>query len=579
MNSAIAWWTARVAVLALVVVGLALPGISWTEASSRPEMQAGVTIQSDDITVTVDHDGSAEVGERVKVHVTGQNEIGLVQYFPRATEGADGVRREPRDVSARIISASADATWRVDDARAAYLGADAPAAHVELTSEQGGRTTALRTGDEATQLDPGVYVYQLRYTIDGVLQPGDHGARLDWDALPAGWPQQVVNATVTVTLPGKASGLHCTAGGKACATSDGEGAATLDASATNLAPFASIAFHADVDTQVPGTGAGTPWASRWDPVLGTGLVPLLLIVVLALAALAGGIVLTWWVGGWRTARVRRYSGRPAGLGPVQGAYLATGQLPEDTVLASLFEAAARGVVLIRAVDRGWAVDRADDATVRAAGLDPVTLAVVEAFGQQTTLIRPQDPSAGQVLRAARAAAADATHGSLRDAGGVKGPHLRLWLILAVVVAALATVGLAIWHPGGSVVALIPGAFLAGALPCLSPQAGVLRTTSGLRAQAEVRAFAGRLDGSLRSADVGPADPHADASNLPWAVALGVGKRWADARAKEAGRPMRHPSYLVTRASDGYKDVSSLGMPALVADLRQTLASAGERTAP
>ena len=100
----------------------------------------------------------------------------------------------------------------------------------QVLSEGGGRFRVAKIGDPDRYLDWGTHIFEIRYTIPGVLDPGDTGARKEfassagqtadgqppsvffWNVVAPSWNNSIDRADITVTLPAAITGAQCSVG-------------------------------------------------------------------------------------------------------------------------------------------------------------------------------------------------------------------------------------------------------------------------------------------------------------------------------------------------------------------------------
>jgi hypothetical protein len=134
-----------------------------------------------------------------------------------------------------------------------------------------------RIGDPHALVVPGPHVFQIRYSVAGVLDPGTTGDKLTfgstegatgdapsvffWKVVPT-WNNYIARADISVTLPGRVPGAGCSVGvgseEKGCDTLDVAGN-TLRVSAAALTPHTPVTVRAGVDVPTPARDT-VPWA-------------------------------------------------------------------------------------------------------------------------------------------------------------------------------------------------------------------------------------------------------------------------------------------------------------------------------
>ena len=85
-----------------------------------------------------------------------------------------------------------------------------------------------KIGDPDEYLGSGTHVFEIRYSIPGVLDPGTTGADLRfadvdrrrrtrtsvffWNVVAPSWNNQIQHAEITVTMPADVTGAQCSVG-------------------------------------------------------------------------------------------------------------------------------------------------------------------------------------------------------------------------------------------------------------------------------------------------------------------------------------------------------------------------------
>lgn len=155
-------------------------------------------------------------------------------------------------------------------------------------------------------LTPGLHVYQLRYRIPGVLDPGDTGAdrrfasgtgdtaptatAFYWNVVAPAWNNRIDHARITVSLPGEITGAQCSVGwpGPRLRRLD-DHRPHPDRRGDRPAPAHPGDFNcAGVDAPTP-ERLVLPWGQRWDAILGTSVAGVQVLLGLTLAAAVIGV--------------------------------------------------------------------------------------------------------------------------------------------------------------------------------------------------------------------------------------------------------------------------------------------------
>lgn len=502
-------------------------------------------------------DGDLEVVETLIVDFpSAPSRHGIFRFWDRLDQTNPDVRRVVEDV---------EVTLDGDDVQ------------VEMEKRDRGRFDVARIGDPDSYVSSGEHVYEISYRIDGVIEPGTDGteSQFYWQLIPAGWAQDIEGSELTVSLPAPAEELQCAVGigddTVPCAV-DGEGTDELRITTGALARNTPVTLKAGLDLATPEPGTAPPWSARFDPVLGTS-VPVLL-VVLAVGALVGvgGLVLA------RTTFERNPQfplmyAPPDGLGPAQATYVLQEEVDREAYVATLMHAAQHGAIDLDKDATGWTIrDKAGPDGWR--GLDEVSTSVAHLLsgaGSSFTA-SPESVSAGERLKKeiaafeAKTTTWGASSGNLARAG-VGG--VGAMLVLACLVGAVAIV---IWNPSEmSILGVVPGAFAVLGAPLALPGAGTRRTRQG-------RELWSRVGGFRRILSTPSSQDRFDFSGreelytayIPWAVAFGCADEWAAKYRTEMGAEPPVPRYFggayAGAATGSY--VSSM-----VSDFNSTVSSA------
>jgi hypothetical protein len=312
-----------------------------------------------------------------------------------------------------------------------------------------------------------------------------------------------------------------------------------------------------------------PWTARWDTVLGTSPVGLTVVLLLGLA----GAVLGGHLGATARQRPPAYpptDAPPAGIGPAQAVHLLEQRVPWRAFVGTLLHAAERGAVTLDRLDDGWrvtvvpgqdgAVDEVTHRTVRL---------LTGAEGRFTVGRRSVD--AGQRLEEAidgldRSVKEWGTRSGNLSSSGVGG----LGAVLAVVGLALVAVCLAARPFGMSMIGIIPGAFAVCGISMIVAGAGRRRTRRGRALWSQVGGFKRVLEtpSSRQRFDFAGREELYTAY-LPWAVAFGCARQWAQKYRTAVGSEPPAPTYLPPYAGAHTVD----HVDAMVHQISSTLRSA------
>src|SRR5262249_37642975 len=143
-----------------------------------------------------------------------------------------------------------------------------PASYQMLWSDAK-RFRVAKIGDPDKYLGFGTHVFEIRYTVPGVLDPGSTGAdkqfagsagaaptgrtALYWDVVPRSWNNRIRHAEISVTLPADVTGAQCSIGfgvGAPCRDLVVSGN-RLSLTAENLGSRTPVTVRAGVDVPTP----------------------------------------------------------------------------------------------------------------------------------------------------------------------------------------------------------------------------------------------------------------------------------------------------------------------------------------
>lgn len=540
--------------LAVVVLVLLAPALFWN-ATSGDEEPEPTTITSYVAHFTIDDDGDLAATETITVDFPVSDRHGIFRFFDKADQSAPHARRVPHDIDVTMD------------------GGEVP---FEVLTEDSGRLVNAKIGDAGSYVEPGEHVYEISYEIDGVLEEGTDGTetQLYWNLVPSGWRQTIANADLTVDLPVEADGVQCAVGVGATGgcTADGDGTRSLRVQTTDLPANTPVTVKVGLDMETPPAGTSLPWTARFDPVLGSHVLALVLVLLLAAAAAVLGHLLA--------RRVREADPQfplmyapPEGIGPAQAAYLVTEQVDDEQYVATLMYAAEKGAIDLARADDAWTITDKQGAAGWA-GLDPVTSRVAHLLGGPGTsfVAAPQDVAAGQRLKTE----IDSFEESTRDWASGSGLMVSSGLggFGGVVIGAcfLAVLGIAIANPlNMTAIGLVPGLFAIFGAPLAARGAGTRRTKEG-------RDLWSRAGGFRRILSTPSAQDRFDFSGrqelytayLPWAVAFGCADEWAGKYRTEMGTEPPVPSYFGPGYAGAY---TGSAVSSMVDDFQSTVSSA------
>jgi hypothetical protein len=518
---------AYIAGIAAIAGLLCLPALLWSSNSGGGggETYEPTRITSYRASFTVAANGDLTAVEDLDLEVSTSDRHGIYRFFDRYDANAPEARRTPTDIS---------------------VSRDGRPEPFEKQSQDLRRHTVLKIGEADRTLSTGVHHYAIRYRIPGVLIPGDATpSAFYWNVVPGGWQQEISDVDVSVSLPAPTEAdVRCVVGwggGQPCTVAGG-GTDRLTLHVDHLPARTPVTVRTGLAVAAPAAGGRLPWAPRFDPVLGTS--PTVLGIVLLLG-LAGAVV-----GGHlgALARERRPSypltyAPPDGLGPAQAAYILEEKVDREAYVASLLHAAGRGAVRLDRADGAWSISAlgARDGTI-----DSVTTEAYRRLtGAGTFTVSRRDVDAGSELASALGDFTGAvkkwgiSSGNLSRTGlgGFGGLLVISGLVLVVVCAVVQPFGM-------SMLGIVPGAFAVCGASMARAGAGTRRTREG-------RELWSRIGGFKRILETPSSKHRFDFSGrqelytayIPWAVAFGCAKQWAQKYRTEVGTEPPVPAYF------------------------------------
>jgi len=546
------WWVIG---SALVVLVLLIPAALWGSVGDGegPSSYDETTITSFVGDFDVADDGDMAVQQTLTVNFPYAGKHGIFEFWDIKDPNAPGSRRIPQDIEVTMD------------------GGDVP---VEISQQAGGRFRVARIGDANSTVEPGDHVYEISYHVDGVLIPGDDAQTyFYWNLIPSGWAQSITQADLTVHLPSAAQDVQCAVGDdqRGCEVS-GEGTDTLHVAAAGLDPRTSVTLKTGLDMATPPAGGALPWGLALDPVLGTSVALLGIVLLLAAGAAGFGLVLA--------RRTREADPQfplmyapPEGIGPAQAAYLVTEKVDEEQYVATLLYAAEREAIALDREGPDWTITDKGGADGWA-GLDPVTSGIAHILSGPGTSFTasPGSVEGGKRLKSEIASFEESTKDWASGAGLMARSGLGGLGGLVIGACFLAVIGIAIFNPVNmSAIGLVPGLFAVFGIGIAAAGAGTKRTRAGR----EVWSKAG---GFRRILATPSAQDRFDFSGrqelytayIPWAVAFGCADQWAEKYRVETGSEPPVPSYLGHAYAGMY---AGSAVSAMVSDFNTTVSSA------
>ncbi|KUI33792.1 DUF2207 domain-containing protein, partial [Mycobacterium sp. GA-2829] len=539
-----------------ITLGLTAIGVLWPLLSGGGSGGGGV---ADDPMVIRDYRASYSVdaaGELTAVEtITGEfpsDRHGIFRYWDVANPNNPKIRQRPEIES---------------------ITRDGRAEPYELLWENGVRFRVAKVGSADVTLTPATHVFEIRYRIPGVLDPGQTGAdrrfatgtgdpeapsAFFWNVIAPSWNNRIDRADITVTLPAAVTGAQCSIGtgvGRACGlTTNGN---TVRIEATGLAPRTPVTVRAGVDMPPP-PRAELPWTQRWDRILGSDVDGVLWKAGLTLLAVLAGYLWVWRVVERPPAFPLQYA-PPPGIGPVQAEYIRTEKITRHGVTATLFHLAELDLITLRQINsKQWQV-RGTAGKSRWVDVDPVAVAVGSALkiiGTGMEFEAKHTVKSGEKLNKARVDMAAAVKKWARDEGLIVDRKREGWLqvanVLAAILAVCAFVG---WGFASTLAALPFVAFFLVTLVSWFSGLGTRRTESGRRLWSQIGGFHRMLatDSAEARFDFA-ARKDLYTAYLPFAVAAGVAALWAKKYAMAVGMPAPQPTWY--ESSTPWADGSS-----------------------
>ncbi|WP_099022090.1 DUF2207 domain-containing protein, partial [Mycolicibacterium palauense] len=536
------WLFASLVVAAAVLWPLVFGGSSEGGPVADP-----VVITDYQARFDVDAEGNLQATETITAVFPGGRH-GIFRYWDVANPNSPGVRQRPEIAS---------------------ITQDGVPARYQLLWQDDGRFRVAKIGDPGRYLDPGLHVYEIRYRIDGVLDPGSSGAgrtfateRGDpdartvfyWNVIAPAWNNRIERADIVVSMPAEVTGAQCAVGqgsGWACSAVAVSGD-TVTVSARELPPRTPVTVRVGADVPTP-PRAELPWSFGWDAVLGQSRAGVVWVAVLTAVGIAVATSLNRLTFERAPGFPLQYA-PPQWVGPVQFEYIRTEDVPGSGVTATLFYLAERGLIeLEQTGDKKWIIrgqGRAGDWD----SIDPVSVAVAKALKVDTpgSVFRANGSiSAGKKLTTAKTEMDTAVRNWALDYGLLVKRRGEWWVrvanLLALVWAIMATIR---WGFPATVW-VVPFAVYFF-LSARSWRAGV-----GTRRTAQGRELWSRVGGFHRLLATDSAEDRFDfgarrelyTAYVPFAVACGSAALWAQKYQAATGMPAPQPDWYHSRSTD------------------------------
>ena len=511
--------------LALIAVGVLWPVIvrPSSEASNADDP---VVFSNYDVDLIVSAGGRLDAVETITAEFP-SGRHGLFKYWAVDNQNDPGVRQIPQITSILL---------------------DGEPAPYQMLWEGGERFRVAKIGDPDEYLSYGTHVFEIRYNIDGVLDPGQTGANKKfaastgddnrspsvffWNVIAQAWNNEIERAHISVTLPGDVGRAQCSVGfgvGRACSDLTVSGN-RVELSATNLAPRTPVTLRAGVGVPTPPRDE-VPWSFAWDRVLGQSVSGVLWVLALTVAGALGAILYYRTTVEPSPGFPLQYA-PPPGLGPVQTEYIRTESVPKNGLTATLFYLAERGLIDMRQVkDKQWTLKSKVKDWGPWADVDPVSVAVASALnvmGPGREFEAKKTASAGKKLDKAKTDMNAAVRKWAFDDGLIVKRNKELWVRTASAVAFILMIfGFFRWGFPTTMWALPFAAFFLFSAPSWKDGVGTRRTESGRELWSRAGGFHRMLttDSAEARFDFG-ARKDLYSAYVPFAVAAGAAALWA-----------------------------------------------------
>ncbi|HET7665437.1 MAG TPA: DUF2207 domain-containing protein, partial [Mycobacterium sp.] len=247
--------------LALIGFGLLWP-VAFGGGSAASDVYDPVVFSNYRADFVVNGDGRLDAVETITAEFPGGRH-GIFRYWDVANQNSSRVRQKPEVTSIHL---------------------DGEPVPYQMLWEDGERFRVAKIGDPNQYLSYGTHVFEIRYRIPGVLDPGTTGADkafasdtgapstspsvFFWNVIAPAWNNRIENAEISITLPGNVGRAQCSIGnrlGRPCTDLSAEGN-TVTLSATNLSPRTPVTVRAGVDVPAP-SRLSLPWPYTWDRIL------------------------------------------------------------------------------------------------------------------------------------------------------------------------------------------------------------------------------------------------------------------------------------------------------------------------
>ena len=566
--------------LLLIGFGLLWPVVFHGGAgSSGPSAPDDPVVFSDyDVNVVVDDAGGMSAVETITAEFPGGRH-GIFRYWDVTNQNNPRVRQKPEITSVLL---------------------DGDPVPYQMLWEDGERFRVAKIGDPDRTLSYGTHVFEIRYHIPGVLDPGDTGADrrfaestasagpspsealltappsealltappsvFFWNVIAPSWNNYIRRADITVTLPEEVGTAQCSVGygvGRACDDLTVSGR-TVTLSTASLQPRTPVTIRAGVDLPTPPQNT-LPWPYTWDRVLGQSLTGVLWVAGLTVLFGLGGLL-------WYRTTLERSPGfplqyaPPPGLGPVQTEYIRTEVVPRNGLTATLFYLAERELVTLQQVDDNQWTVRGVGKPGRWADVDPASRAV----GSRLKVINPgsefeakKTVKSGEKLNKAKTDMTKAVETWAVDGGLMVKRNKELWVRAANGVAFILMIcAFFRWGFPTTMWALPFAAFFILSAGSWNAGVGTRRTAAGRELWSRAGGFHRMLttDSAEARFDFG-ARKDLYSAYVPFAVAAGAAALWAKKYEAYTGTAAPQPDwYSSSSSSAGWGFAGGSGGP-------------------
>ncbi len=534
--------------LALIAFGLLWP-LVFQGGSEASDIADPVIFSNFRAEFVVDSDGELNAVETITAEFP-SGRHGIFRYWDVANPNNPRLRQKP-EVTSVVL--------------------DGRSVPYQMLWEDGQRFRVAKIGDPDEYLTRGTHVFEIRYTIHGVLDPGSTGADRQfaestgdpdatsaffWNVIAPGWNNTIQRADISVTLPAEVTGAQCSVGygvGRACLDLIVTGK-TVQLSATDLRPRTPVTVRAGVDVPTP-PQTSLPWSHAWDPILGQSVTGVLWIAGLTVVAALGALL-------WYRTTVEPSPGfplqyaPPEGLGPVQMEYIRTESVPTNGLTATLFYLGDRGMIELRQVnDEHWKVRGLVD-IAEWDRVDPVSRKVGIALKVNrpgTEFEAKKTVKSGEKLNKAKTDMAKAAQKWAFDGGLMVKRRKELWVRTANAIALiLAVLGFIRWGFPTTMWGLPFAAFFVLTARSWIGGVGTRRTAAGRELWSRAGGFHRMLatDSAETRFDFG-ARKDLYTAYVPFAVAAGAAALWAKKYETAMGTPAPQPGWYSSSSTTGW----------------------------